>query len=46
MLFNILNYFFVNTRGYLWILKKYVNTRVTDTRTMWGLVQSEYLSIK
>jgi len=31
MLLNIYFYFFVNLRGYPWILKKYVGTRITDT---------------
>jgi len=28
--------FFLNTHGYLWILKNYAGTRITDTRRIWG----------
>ena len=35
MLLNI-NFFFVNTCGYPWILKKYASTRITNTPTDMG----------
>jgi len=32
MLLKIYFYFFINTRGYPWILKYYAGTRITDMR--------------
>jgi len=44
MLLNIYFLFFVNTRGYPWILKNFADTRITNTRWIWVWIRDIYLS--